>query len=282
MSGKRPISLGDEKGLSTCPSSPRQAATSNPYRQQHASDYDLELAGDETDETERQRLLPSGRGCLGSGPSKAYCDGVEVGDLYLAEEANVSLPRSPRKMLGSAKRPRRRIAALAALLAVILLGGYFGSSFFSVKPPSSEKESLGDPNILMSNGTHNYQKTVLVVSIDGLRSVIYRCPAQYDLLNTKNSADYLDRGLTPHLLNISKRGVRAEWMKPTFPSLTFPNHWTLMTGLHPESHGIVGNSFYDPAMDKVFVYTDPTRSHAGYWWGGEPVSIPEIIPCRVS
>jgi hypothetical protein len=66
-------------------------------------------------------------------------------------------------------------------------------------------------------------------------------------------------------------------MKPAFPSLTFPNHWTLMTGLHPESHGIVGNTFYDPAMDKVFVYTDPKRSHDAYWWGGEPVSSVEAI-----
>lgn len=45
-----------------------------------------------------------------------------------------------------------------------------------------------------------------------------------------------------------------------------------MTGLHPESHGIVGNNFYDPASDKVFVYTDPKRSHDGFWWGGESVS----------
>jgi hypothetical protein len=55
-----------------------------------------------------------------------------------------------------------------------------------------------------------------------------------------------------------------------------------MTGLHPESHGIVGNSFYDPAIDKVFVYTDPKRSHDGYWWGGEPVSSAESIPSSVS
>jgi hypothetical protein len=166
MPGKRPVSLGEEEELSTRPSSPRQAAIPN-------SDYDLELAGSEGDDVERQRLLPlanSGRGGAGSGPSKAYRDGA---DPYMAEEANVSLPRSSRKALGSAKRRQRRIAALAAILAVTLLGGYFGRSFLSSQPRSSGKEYLDDPHILMSNGTHNYRKMVLVVSIDGLRSVIY-------------------------------------------------------------------------------------------------------------
>ena len=55
-----------------------------------------------------------------------------------------------------------------------------------------------------------------------------------------------------------------------------------MTGLYPESHGIVGNNFYDPATDKVFVYTDPKRSHDGYWWGGEPVSSAQSVSSSVS
>jgi predicted AlkP superfamily pyrophosphatase or phosphodiesterase len=46
-----------------------------------------------------------------------------------------------------------------------------------------------------------------------------------------------------------------------------------MTGLHPESHGIIGNNFYDPHFEAEFVYTDPSRSHAGKWWGGEPVGL---------
>ncbi|PVG02267.1 Phosphodiest-domain-containing protein [Serendipita vermifera] len=146
------------------------------------------------------------------------------------------------------------MVVLATILIVIILGAVFGRPLLSSSPWSTAKESnLDDPHTLMSNGTHEYKKTVLLVSIDGLR------------------ADYLDRGLTPHLIHISKRGLRAEWMKPAFPSLTFPNHWTLMTGLHPESHGIIGNNFYDPNFEAEFVYTDPAKSHAGKWWGGEPV-----------
>jgi hypothetical protein len=119
-------------------------------------------------------LLPAVMNARGA---TAYRDGAEPEDLYLAEEANLSLSRSSRKALGSAKRRQRKIAILAAILAAILLGGYFGSSFFSFKPRDSGKEYLDDPHILMSNGTHNYRKTVLIVSIDGLRFVNFSCSA---------------------------------------------------------------------------------------------------------
>lgn len=55
--------------------------------------------------------------------------------------------------------------------------------------------------------------------------------------------------------------------KPTKVDLYF-----FRTGLYPSSHGIVANDFYDPALDKEFVYTEPSKSWAPEWWGGEPVS----------
>ncbi len=61
-------------------------------------------------------------------------------------------------------------------------------------------------------------------------------------------------------------------MLPSFPSVTFPNHYTLVTGLHPESHGVVGNSFWDAGLGEEFFYTDPARSMQPKWWsGGEPL-----------
>ena len=61
-------------------------------------------------------------------------------------------------------------------------------------------------------------------------------------------------------------------MKPSFPSVTFPNHYTLVTGLYPESHGVVGNTFWDPHLKAEFHYTDPARSMQPKWWaGGEPL-----------
>lgn len=61
-------------------------------------------------------------------------------------------------------------------------------------------------------------------------------------------------------------------MLPSFPSVTFPNHYTLVTGLHPESHGVVGNSFWDADLGEEFYYTDPAHSMQPKWWsGGEPL-----------
>ncbi len=58
---------------------------------------------------------------------------------------------------------------------------------------------------------------------------------------------------------------------PSFPSVTFPNHFTLVTGLYPESHGVVGNSFWDPDLSEEFFYTDPLRSLQPKWWTAEPL-----------
>ncbi|EON99050.1 putative ectonucleotide pyrophosphatase phosphodiesterase family member 1 protein [Phaeoacremonium minimum UCRPA7] len=59
-------------------------------------------------------------------------------------------------------------------------------------------------------------------------------------------------------------------MLPSFPSVTFPNHYTLATGLYPEAHGVVGNTFWDPNLQAEFYYTDPSRSMDPKWWNGEP------------
>lgn len=53
--------------------------------------------------------------------------------------------------------------------------------------------------------------------------------------------------------------------------MTFPNHFTIVTGLYPESHGVVGNSFWDPELEKDFYYTDPERSLQPIWWNAEPL-----------
>ncbi|KAK1041850.1 hypothetical protein LTS16_009219 [Friedmanniomyces endolithicus] len=105
----------------------------------------------------------------------------------------------------------------------------------------------------LSNGTHKFAPTTILISLDGFR------------------ADFLHRNLTKTLTSFVRQGVSPKYMLPSFPSLTFPNHFTLVTGLHPESHGIVGNSFFDPVLQKEFHYTDPTRSMQPEWWDAEPI-----------
>lgn len=60
-------------------------------------------------------------------------------------------------------------------------------------------------------------------------------------------------------------------MTPSFPSVTFPNHFTLVTGLYPESHGVVGNSFWAPEYLETFFYHDRAHSMQPKWWAGEPL-----------
>lgn len=93
---------------------------------------------------------------------------------------------------------------------------------------------------------------LLLVSIDGLR------------------ADMLDRGITPNLSRIAHDGVRARWMTPSYPSLTFPNHYTLVTGLHPNHHGIIHNSMQEEALGR-FQVNLPEAVTDSRWWGGEPI-----------
>jgi predicted AlkP superfamily pyrophosphatase or phosphodiesterase len=104
----------------------------------------------------------------------------------------------------------------------------------------------------LSNGTALFAPTTIIISLDGFR------------------ADFLQRDITPRLNAFIKEGVSPKYMHPSFPSVTFPNHYTLATGLYPESHGVVGNTFWDPELKAEFYYTDPDRSLHPKWWGGEP------------
>jgi predicted AlkP superfamily pyrophosphatase or phosphodiesterase len=84
----------------------------------------------------------------------------------------------------------------------------------------------------------------ILVSIDGFRS------------------DYLDRGVTPNLSRLAAGGATGI-MHPSFPSKTFPNHWTLVTGLYPDHHGITANKMEDAARPKE-VFT--MQSDDPFWW----------------
>lgn len=95
-------------------------------------------------------------------------------------------------------------------------------------------------------------QAVVLVSIDAFR------------------ADYLKPQLTPHLARIAREGARAAWMNPSYPSLTFPNHYTLVTGLRPDRHGVVHNRMADATLGD-FAVADRNAVDDGRWWGGEPI-----------
>lgn len=93
--------------------------------------------------------------------------------------------------------------------------------------------------------------TVILISLDGFR------------------ADYLEKFNPPNLNKLAKKGVRAKWMTPSFPSKTFPNHYTIATGLYPEHHGIVENNVYD--FGEIFRMDKREEVQNPRWWLGEPI-----------
>lgn len=114
-----------------------------------------------------------------------------------------------------------------------------------VRPKQLSSTSAG-----VNHSQHLEAPIVLLVSFDGFR------------------ADYLDRYDLPNFQRFMREGVRAQGLIPVFPSVTSPNHYSIVTGLYPERHGIVGNMFYDPDREEVFdnqTQTDTT------WYRGNPI-----------
>jgi len=83
--------------------------------------------------------------------------------------------------------------------------------------------------------------------------------------------DYIDRGLSPTLEMLAKNGVHAASMQPSFPSLTFPNHYTIVTGLRPDHHGIVNNTMFDSALGKFSLGKRDAVSDGRWWAAGTPI-----------
>jgi predicted AlkP superfamily pyrophosphatase or phosphodiesterase len=99
----------------------------------------------------------------------------------------------------------------------------------------------------------DFKPTVILISLDGFR---WDYPARYRPAN---------------LQRLIARGVRAERLIPSYPSKTFPNHYTIVTGLYPGHHGVVGNTMKDPATGRWFSMSDRTEVQDSLWWGGEPI-----------
>lgn len=107
---------------------------------------------------------------------------------------------------------------------------------------------------------------VLLISLDGFRwDYCERNPAE-----------------TPHLRRLAREGVSARGLIPAFPSQTFTSHYSIVTGLYPAHHGIIGNVFFDPDLGEFFNYKTAAAQHDPRWWGGEPIWITAVKQGRKS
>jgi len=104
------------------------------------------------------------------------------------------------------------------------------------------------------NAPEQQQKPyVILISIDGFRY------------------DYAQKYEPKNLLGYAQQGVKADALIPSFPSVTFPNHYTIATGLYPSHTGLVANSFYDRARKESFSMSQKDKVKDGFWYGGTPL-----------
>lgn len=83
--------------------------------------------------------------------------------------------------------------------------------------------------------------------------------------------DYLKKFSPQNLLSLSNKGVRASAMIPSFPTLTFPNHYSIATGMYPSRHGLVSNNFWDRNRSVKYSPSDKEKVRDGYYYGGLPL-----------
>ena len=83
--------------------------------------------------------------------------------------------------------------------------------------------------------------------------------------------DYVDRFQPPNLKKFIARGVQAESMIPSYPSKTFPNHYTIATGMYPDHHGLVDNSYFDQKKNTEYSIGNRECVEDGTWYGGTPI-----------
>ena len=100
---------------------------------------------------------------------------------------------------------------------------------------------------------HYARPYVILISCDGLRY------------------DYVERFRPPHLLRFIEEGAQAASMISSYPAKTFPNHYTIATGLYPENHGLVDNTFYDPERGELYRTSNREAVEDGTWYKGTPL-----------
>ncbi|MBF4494654.1 alkaline phosphatase family protein [Flavobacterium sp. MR2016-29] len=82
--------------------------------------------------------------------------------------------------------------------------------------------------------------------------------------------DYAKHFKLQNLHKIAKEGVHAKSMRPSYPSKTFPNHYSIVTGLYPDHHGIINNVFFDPALNESFSLSTNAKNDSRFF-GGNPI-----------
>ncbi|MEK6450294.1 MULTISPECIES: alkaline phosphatase family protein [unclassified Myroides] len=137
------------------------------------------------------------------------------------------------------------------LLLSLVLFSFVGGVFSTANAQETEKQIVTENRV---NDPKQFEKPyVILISIDGFRY------------------DYIEKFDSKFLKKLGEEGVRAESMQPSYPSVTFPNHYTIATGLYPAHHGLVGNNIFDPKIEERYSLRNYKAVHNPAWYGGTPL-----------
>lgn len=172
-------------------------------------------------------------------------DDFDSNDGFNLDDDNLILSNS---------QPRRRGRWISSmgLSLMVLIAGLLITIVVLIAQWKSPKRITNRP--IYSNGTVDYFDTSILISIDGFHP------------------NYISDELTPFMAKLYKNDTSyiSPFMIPSNPSVTFTNHWSIVTGLLPIYHGIVSNKFFDNKLGDVFDRSLPSFLDPK-WWGGEPI-----------
>jgi len=147
-----------------------------------------------------------------------------------------------------------RVSTLAGIAVLGLAGcAQSAGSTGSDAPASAAPAGPASPTRGINAPEHLPAEAVVLISFDGFRH------------------DLFDLHETPTFDRVAESGAMAEGLIPPFPPKTWSSHYTIATGLYPESHGIVGNRFYDPSRREDYAMGNAEAVTDGSWYGGEPI-----------
>ncbi|KAM7444663.1 hypothetical protein ABFA07_006760 [Porites harrisoni] len=158
---------------------------------------------------------------------------------------------------------KKRLLLVMAAIIVILVVVIFLVVFLVKNKPKTGGALPGSGPGTQCNEERSTKYPVILISMDGFRP------------------DYLERDITPNINYLAKNGVRAQFLLPQFPTKTFPNHYSMATGLFPSHSGIVANRFVDSALNDSFSIGSPTSTDPK-WWKGEPIWVTAVKQGLVS
>ena len=149
-------------------------------------------------------------------------------------------------------RPAFLVRLIPALLVCLTPECCLAQVLLSPPTPPNDPADLQQQVVPGRSNSPEQQKKpyIILISADGFRN------------------DLADKYQASNLLRLREGGVAAAAMKPSFPTLTFPNHYSLVTGLYPSHHGLVDNAFFDAKKNGPLFIKDRSAVRDGSWYGG--------------